>query len=52
MTVGGMLRSISSSELTAWMAYYSLQAEPPPEKPQNTAEDLKAMFANRIRKKA
>jgi len=51
MSVGDMLRSISSSELTEWMAYFSLQAEPPPEKKVNTAEVLKAMFAHRIRKK-
>jgi hypothetical protein len=48
MTVGDMLRNVTSSELTEWMAYFKLQAEP--EKTVNTAEILKAMFANRIKK--
>jgi hypothetical protein len=46
MTVGRMLREISSSELTEWMAYY----RPEPEKKVNTAEVLKAMFATRIKR--
>lgn len=49
MTVGEMLRTVSSSELTEWMAYFSVQSEP--EKKVNTAEVLKAMFAHRVRKK-
>jgi hypothetical protein len=48
MTVGEMLRNITSSELTEWMAYFKLQSEP--EKTVNTAEVLKAMFASRIKK--
>lgn len=43
-----MLSSISSSELTEWMAYFRQQSEP--EKKINTAEVLKAMFANRIKR--
>jgi hypothetical protein len=49
MTVGEMLRRITSGELTEWMAYFKAQAEP--EKKVNTAEVLKAMFAHRVRKK-
>ena len=48
MTVGSMLRSISSSELTEWMAYFKQQSEP--EKQPDTAAVLKAMFAHRIKK--
>jgi hypothetical protein len=48
MTVGRMLREISASELTEWMAFYKLQAEP--EKEVNTAEVIKAMFAHRVKK--
>ena len=43
-----MLREISASELTEWMAFYKLQAEP--EKEVNTAEVIKAMFAHRVKK--
>jgi hypothetical protein len=49
MTVADMLRRISSSEITEWMAFYSVQAEP--EKKVNTAEVLKAMFAHRVKRK-
>ena len=48
MTVGNMLSSISASEITEWMAFYRLQAEP--EKKVDTAAVLKAMFATRIKR--
>lgn len=48
-----MLRRISSSELTEWIAYFSIRAdrEHEPENTVNTAETLKAMFAHRVKKK-
>jgi hypothetical protein len=51
MSVAGMLQSMSSSEVTEWMAYFSLQA-PQEEKKPNTPEALKAMFAHRVKKAA
>ena len=47
MTVGDMLSKMSSGEITEWMAFYKLQAEP---EKQNTAEVIKAMFAHRVKK--
>lgn len=43
MTVCDLLRRLDSAELTEWMAYYDLQANPPP-KPQSAAE-VRAGFA-------
>lgn len=37
MPVGLMLRSMCSAELTEWMAYFDLKANPPKEK-QSAAE--------------
>jgi hypothetical protein len=50
MTVGDMLARMSSSEVTEWMAYLSIQSEPDQE--VSTAKVIKAMFSNRVKKKA
>ena len=39
MPVGEMLLRMSSAELTEWMAYYDLRANPP--KPQQTTADVR-----------
>lgn len=50
MPVGVMLATISSRELTEWMAYYALRNAP--EKPKSlTPAELRAMFAHRVMKK-
>ena len=50
MTVGVMLRSITSSEITEWMAYFINEQEVPESK-TSTAAVIKAAFANRVVKK-
>jgi hypothetical protein len=42
MTVAGLLASTSSAELTEWLAYDQLQAEPPPK--QNTDDENEAVL--------
>jgi hypothetical protein len=51
MTVGELLKKISSSEITEWMAYYSLEAGNNQPKEQDAKEALTGMFKNRIVKK-
>lgn len=60
MTVSGLLKNISSKELTEWMAYFQLRAEDSkkpfgsskkPEKKSKPSDVIKAMFANRVKKK-
>jgi hypothetical protein len=50
MTVSEMLFKISSREIVEWMAYLSVQSEP--EQEVKTSDVLKAMFPNRVKKKA
>jgi len=57
MPVGVLLRSITSYELTEWMAYFSLKGKSPGPKapeslnaPVDTAATLKSMFANKVKK--
>ena len=53
MTVNGLLRSISSSELTEWQAYFKIKNEllnPKPNVP-NTGEILKSMYAHKVVRK-
>jgi len=47
MPVGEMLRRMSSSELTEWMAFYDLRANPPPpaQTPAEARTVLDAMVA-------
>ncbi len=55
MPVGVMLASMSSAEVTEWMAYYELAAEDAGAKPKPkpaTASDIRAAFAHRIKKGA
>jgi hypothetical protein len=47
MTVGKLLREISSSELTEWMAYRDIKNNPPDEIKENTGK-LKSMFAHLV----
>lgn len=49
MPVGVMLRSMTSMELTEWMAFYSVASKRTDQ--PSTAEALKAMFAHRVKKK-
>lgn len=49
MPVGLMLRSITSKELTEWMAFYSVNAKP--KNKTKTSDVLKAMFAGKVVKK-
>jgi hypothetical protein len=47
MPVGEMLRRMTSAELTEWMAFYDLRANPPPEKqsPQQMRAVLDGMVS-------
>lgn len=49
MPVGEMLQRMDSSEITEWLAYFSVINEP--EKKVNSAELLKAQFAHRVKRK-
>jgi hypothetical protein len=51
MPVGIMLQSITSYEITEWMAYYGIKSTHVQEKQVSTEEVLRARFANRIKKR-
>jgi hypothetical protein len=48
MTVEEMLTRISSSELTEWLAVFSLEANPP--KPKQTPDDVRAVLGSMVRR--
>jgi len=49
MTVGELLGRITSSELTEWLAYFDLQANPP--KKVQTPEEARAVLSAMTRKR-
>ena len=49
MTVGEMLSRITSRELTEWLAYFHLQANPP--KRVQTPDEVRSVLSAMTRKK-